>query len=137
MSRRKTAEAHQELGNFRPSVHSPRTAPKSPKLPVKPRGLEPEVGKLWDQFAALLKDRLRPEDGPTLLLAARWHSVWQTAVEKLAEHEMGTVAHSRTLSTASQASQRFEAAAKRLGMSPADRELMTIGKPGEEGVETW
>lgn len=128
----KSVAKHIENGTYRPSVHGPKVRALLAAQPVtKPRGLKPNVSRVWDEFAQLLADRLRPEDVPILTLAATWYATWQTSAKTLAKKECGTLPYTRTLTTLSVASQRFEACVKRLGMSPADRELMTLMNPLE------
>jgi hypothetical protein len=84
-----------------------------------------------------LGGRLQPEDGPLVRIAAEWFVTWTAAAAKLATEEIGTLTYARTLSAVSVASQRFEACVKRLGMSPADREMMTLPDPTSPKAVRW
>lgn len=133
--RRKSRAEHRAEGSYRPSRHgSDASAP--PQAPSKPRGLGAEQAKLWDELTGLLSDRLRPEDGAILLIGVRWLCTWREASAALEGMAVGTLEYARTLSAVSIASQRFETIAKKLGMSPSDRETMSLESPGS-GVLTW
>jgi hypothetical protein len=139
MSRKKSVEQHIADGTYRPSVHGPR--PEEVRTagtgkPKKPKASK-EAEAAWAELAKLVGARLQAEDGPQLEQAAVWLAKWRLIVAKLDQADPGTLAFARLVSAASTASKNFDRIARKFGLTPLDRESLSVDTVASHGVRKW
>lgn len=150
MSRKKSVQEHVLNGTFRPSVHGPRPDARRavPKVAVagvsvglsgrpRPPKLDPISLATWDELVGLLDSRVQPEDGPQLEQAACWLAKWRLIIVALDAAQPGTLAFTRLVSAASTASKSFDRIARKFGLSPLDRDALSLSAGAAGGPKRW
>jgi hypothetical protein len=139
MSRKKSIAAHVANSTFRPSVHGPRPGTVLAQPAVKPRKpkLKRDAGRAWDELAALLSDRLRPEDSPQLEQASVWLAKWRSVAVALDRVEPGSLQFARLVSALSTTSKSFDRIARKFGMSCLDRDALNMPAAADDGIKRW
>jgi hypothetical protein len=138
VSRKKSAQVHAAEGTFRATRHGKRPVAGPVKLggkPAKPK-LNRDASRAWDELFAMVGPRVVSEDAPQLEQLATFLARWRGLNVALDREDPGTTRYSRLLTACSIASRDFDRIAKRFGLTPADRESMSL-PVADDGVVRW